>query len=57
MKWMKKVAEPQEIEEQQEGSELASATNEELEELLQEAIRHEDYERASEIRDEINKRN
>ena len=36
---------------------LPSATNAELEELLQEAIREEDYERASEIRDEINKRN
>lgn len=38
-------------------NELAAASNEELEQLLQEAIQHEDYERASEIRDEINKRN
>lgn len=48
----------QEVDEQaEEANELAAATNEELEDLLQEAIKHEDYERASEIRDEINKRN
>ncbi|MFT5822077.1 MAG: bifunctional DNase/RNase [Crocinitomix sp.] len=40
------------------GNELSSAaTKEELEQLLQEAIEQEDYERASEIRDELNKRN
>lgn len=54
---MDEEGEPQEIEEKSEENELSSATSEELEELLQEAIRHEDYERASEIRDEINKRN
>lgn len=54
---MDEQGKPQEIEEKSEENELSSATSEELEELLQEAIRHEDYERASEIRDEINKRN
>lgn len=39
------------------GSGLSSMTNEELEALLQEAIDSEDYERASQIRDEIKKRN
>ncbi|NOQ70982.1 MAG: hypothetical protein GQ574_03210 [Crocinitomix sp.] len=39
------------------GNELSAATKEELEQLLQEAIDQEDYERASEIRDELNKRN
>ena len=39
------------------GNELSAANQEELEELLQEAIEQEDYERASEIRDELNKRN
>lgn len=39
------------------GSELSALNNEELEALLQEAIEMEDYERASEIRDELNKRN
>ena len=48
----------QEVEETEEKtSQLSSVTNDELEKLLQEAISHEDYERASEIRDEINKRN
>lgn len=39
------------------GNELSAATKEELEQLLQDAIEQEDYERASEIRDELNKRN
>ena len=39
------------------GSELSALNTEELEALLQEAIDMEDYERASEIRDELNKRN
>lgn len=47
----------QAVEEEEEKNELAAATNAELEELLQEAIKQEDYERASEIRDELNKRN
>jgi len=38
-------------------SELSALSNEELESLLKEAISAEDYERASEIRDEIKKRN
>jgi len=46
-----------EVEVEQEGNELSSLTTEELNNLLQEAIDHEDYERASEIRDELNKRN
>ncbi|MDG1914170.1 MAG: bifunctional nuclease family protein [Crocinitomix sp.] len=46
-----------EAEEEPKGNELAAATKVELERLLQEAIDHEDYERASEIRDELNKRN
>lgn len=46
-----------EEEEVVESNQLANASSEELEELLAEAIRHEDYEKASEIRDEINKRN
>ena len=37
-------------------NELSIASVEELEALLQEAIEQEDYERASEIRDELNKR-
>jgi bifunctional DNase/RNase len=36
---------------------LSSASSEELNALLDDAIQREDYERASEIRDEINKRN
>lgn len=40
-----------------EGNELTSLSIEELERLLEEAITTEDYERASEIRDEIQKRN
>lgn len=43
--------------ESEKGSGLSSMTNEELEALLQEAIDSEDYERASQIRDEIKKRN
>lgn len=39
------------------GSELSALGNDELEALLKEAIEAEDYERASEIRDEIKKRN
>ena len=56
---MDEVGEPNELEEQpkEEENELKSASNEQLEELLQEAIDREDYERASEIRDELNKRN
>ncbi|MEO9533613.1 MAG: bifunctional nuclease family protein [Crocinitomicaceae bacterium] len=38
-------------------NELSSMSDEELNALMQEAIDHEDYERASEIRDELNKRN
>jgi hypothetical protein len=38
-------------------SELSSRTSEELEALLKEALDTEDYERASQIRDEIKKRN
>ncbi len=40
-----------------EGNELSSLGIEDLEKLLEEAITKEDYERASEIRDEIQKRN
>jgi bifunctional DNase/RNase len=39
------------------GTELSALTSEELESLLQEAIEAEDYEKASQIRDEIKKRN
>lgn len=39
------------------GSGLSSMSDEELNALLQEALEQEDYERASEIRDELNKRN
>jgi hypothetical protein len=39
------------------GSELSSMPDEELNKILQEALNQEDYERASEIRDELNKRN
>ena len=39
------------------GNELSGMTDEELNRLLQEALEQEDYERASEIRDELNKRN
>lgn len=39
------------------GNELSSMSDEELNKLLQEAIEKEDYERASDIRDELNKRN
>ena len=49
--------EEEEVVIEQEGNELSSLTTEELNNLLQEAIDHEDYERASEIRDELNKRN
>ena len=42
--------------EKEEKQGLASVSIEELEQLLQEAIDMEDYERASEIRDELNKR-
>jgi len=41
----------------QTSNELSALSNEELEALLKEAISAEDYERASEIRDEIKKRN
>ena len=43
--------------EKKEGSELGSLSMDELQKLLQDAVSREDYERASEIRDEINKRN
>lgn len=39
------------------GNELSGMTDEELNRLLQEALEQENYERASEIRDELNKRN
>ncbi|MBD3639006.1 MAG: bifunctional nuclease family protein [Crocinitomicaceae bacterium] len=39
------------------GNELSAMSDEELNRLLQEAIDKENYERASEIRDELNKRN
>ena len=39
------------------GNELSSMTDEELNRLLQESLEQENYERASEIRDELNKRN
>lgn len=39
------------------GTELSALTSEELESLLKEAIEAEDYEKASQIRDEIKKRN
>jgi uncharacterized protein len=39
------------------GTELGALTSEELESLLKEAIEAEDYEKASQIRDEIKKRN
>ncbi|MBK6527808.1 MAG: bifunctional nuclease family protein [Crocinitomicaceae bacterium] len=39
------------------GTELGALTSEELEALLKEAIEAEDYEKASQIRDEIKKRN
>ena len=42
------------VEEEEDESDLSV---EELEALLQEAIEHEDYEKASKIRDEINKKN
>ena len=44
-------------EEKRSGDELGAMNMEELQKLLQDAITREDYERASEIRDEINKRN
>jgi bifunctional DNase/RNase len=43
--------------EKRSGEELSSLSMEELQKLLQDAVSKEDYERASEIRDEINKRN
>ena len=49
--------EPEEAEAAVHGSELSGMTDEELNRLLQEALDQEDYERASEIRDELNKRN
>lgn len=48
------------IEDSEEGTnsnELSAMSTEELSTLMQEAIDREDYERASEIRDELNKRN
>lgn len=42
---------------QEKTNELKASSNQELEQMLQEAIDREDYERASEIRDELNKRN
>ena len=48
----------QEVEEvEKESNELSAMSVEDLNALMQEAIDHEDYERASEIRDELNKRN
>jgi bifunctional DNase/RNase len=38
------------------GNELASKSSEQLEQLLEEALREEDYKRAAIIRDELNKR-
>jgi bifunctional DNase/RNase len=45
------------VEEVAETNELKAASPDKLEEMLQQAIDQEDYERASEIRDELNKRN
>jgi uncharacterized protein len=45
------------VEEVAETNELKAASPNKLEEMLQQAIDQEDYERASEIRDELNKRN
>ncbi|MGB1102952.1 MAG: bifunctional nuclease domain-containing protein [Crocinitomicaceae bacterium] len=45
------------VEEAKETNELKAASPKELEAMLQDAIDREDYERASEIRDELNKRN
>lgn len=45
------------VEEVAETNELKAASPSKLEEMLQQAIDQEDYERASEIRDELNKRN
>lgn len=42
---------------EKESNELSAMSVEDLNALMQEAIDHEDYERASEIRDELNKRN
>ena len=49
--------EPEEAAAASGGSELSNMSDEELNRLLQEALDQEDYERASEIRDELNKRN
>jgi len=51
------VADSTEEVEKTKGTELSSRTNEELETMLKEALETEDYERASQIRDEIKKRN
>ncbi len=45
------------VEEVAETNELKAVSPDKLEEMLQQAIDQEDYERASEIRDELNKRN
>ena len=50
-------AQEEKVEEAKETNELKAASPKELEAMLQDAIDREDYERASEIRDELNKRN
>ena len=50
-------AKVEDAEEATKTNELSALSTEELKTLMQEAIDHEDYERASEIRDELNKRN
>ncbi len=52
-----RVNDDEAVEEEKHENKLAGASSEELEKLLEEAIQLEDYERASEIRDELNKRN
>ncbi|UKN00507.1 bifunctional nuclease family protein [Paracrocinitomix mangrovi] len=49
--------EPKEAAPKARGNELSALTEEELNRMLQDALDQENYERASEIRDELNKRN
>ncbi len=50
------AADPTGFEEQPSFEDLADLTQEELQEILQEAVKNENYEKASQIRDEINRR-